>query len=101
MNLTTTDLRVILDALEFQLAPFRKEQAGLDDTKQERNTELSNDIYYLEFLRDCMTDEYTKRIMQIQGNYQPAVHEHLIPQMVSQVAEHAETYGRSPQTTCR
>ncbi len=31
MKLTTSDIRIILDALKFRLAQFEKEQTALDD----------------------------------------------------------------------
>jgi hypothetical protein len=64
MQLPITDLRIILDALNVRLGHFQAEQDQLADTQQDRIAELSNDIYALEFLRDCLLDELTKRVKQ-------------------------------------
>ncbi len=42
-----------------------KEQAGLDDSEDGRISELSGDMYRLEMLADCLTDEYDRRVSEI------------------------------------
>jgi hypothetical protein len=45
------------------------EQAGVDDSQEDRVAELSGDIYRLEMLIGCLTDEYKRRISEISGKH--------------------------------
>ena len=65
MELTISEIRMIIDALRFRLACMAEEQAGLDDSEDGRISELSGDMYRLEMLADCLTDEYDRRVSEI------------------------------------
>ena len=70
MNLNTSEIRIIIDALEFKLAQMKKKQDRLDDSEQDKIAELSNDIYYLELLIDRLKDDYKNRVQKIEDQYQ-------------------------------
>jgi hypothetical protein len=70
MQLSVSDLRILIEALQFRSAAIEQEQARLDDTQEERIAELSNDIYYIEFLQQSLQEEYQTRINEVCENYQ-------------------------------
>lgn len=92
MELTISDIRIILDALEFKFAHFQKEQSKLDDSQEDRIAELSNDIYYLELLIDCFKDEYRQRIEQIKHEHQESVLEFPKTKIAVGIREDPELY---------
>lgn len=69
MNLNSYEIRIIIDALEFKLAQMKKTQDMLDDSNEDRIAELSNDIYYFEFLIDRLKDDYKNRVQKIEDHY--------------------------------
>ncbi|MCI0494513.1 hypothetical protein L0Z72_05865 [candidate division KSB1 bacterium] len=69
MNLNSYEMRIIIDALEFKLAQMKKNQDMLNDSEQDRIAELSNDIYYFEFLIDRLKDDYKNRVQKIEDHY--------------------------------
>lgn len=58
MELSLTDLRMIIHALEVQRQSMAQEQNGLDDDEQ---ADRGNDLYALEILLGCLQDEYQQR----------------------------------------
>ncbi|MCP4344175.1 MAG: hypothetical protein GY795_01445 [Desulfobacterales bacterium] len=68
MELNLSEIRIIIDALKFKSAHLEQEQAKLDDSEEDKIAELSNDIYCLEILTDCLTDDCNKRIGKIKDN---------------------------------
>ena len=83
MNLRTSEIRIIVDALEFKLAQMKENQDMLDDSDQDRIAELSNDIYYLELLIDRLKDDYKNRVQKIEDQYKEDFNE--IEQMESEL----------------
>ena len=83
MNLNTSEIRIIIDALEFKLAQMKENQDMLDDSDQDRIAELSNDIYYLELLIDRLKDDYKNRVQKIEDQYKEDFNE--IEQMESEL----------------
>jgi hypothetical protein len=69
VNLNSYEIRIIIDALEFKLAQMKKNQDMLDDSEQDRIAELSNDIYYFEFLIDRLKDDYKNRVQKVEDHY--------------------------------
>jgi hypothetical protein len=69
MKLNNYEIRIIIDALEFKLAQMKKTQDMLDDSNEDRIAELSNEIYYFEFLIDRLKDDYKNRVQKIEDQY--------------------------------
>lgn len=67
MELNPSETRIIIDALKFRLAYLNHEQSSLKDTEEDRITELSQDMYHLEILIQCLTDSYTQAIRKIEN----------------------------------
>ena len=70
MNLNTYEIRIIIDALEHRLTDMKKNQDKLKDSEQDKISELSNDIYYLELLIDRLKDDYQNSVQKIEDQYQ-------------------------------
>ena len=68
MKLNISEIRIIMDALRFRLSCMEDEQAGLGDSEEDRIAELSDDMYRMEMLTDCLTDEYDRRVSEIREN---------------------------------
>ncbi len=68
MELNLSEIRIIIDALKFKSAHLEQEQAKLDGSEEDKIAELSNDIYYLEMLTDCLTDDFNNRIGKIEDD---------------------------------
>ncbi|MDM8549239.1 hypothetical protein QUF72_04140 [Desulfobacterales bacterium HSG2] len=68
MELNISEIRIIIDALGFRLSRMEDEQAGLGDSEEDRISELSDDMYRLEMLMGCLTDEYDRRVSEIREN---------------------------------
>ena len=83
MRLSTYEIRIIIDALEFKLTQMKKNQDKLDDSEQNKVAELSNDIYYLELLIDRLKDDYKNRVQEIEDHYKEDFKE--IEQMESEL----------------
>ena len=83
MRLSTYEIRIIIDALEFKLTKMKKNQDKLDDSEQNKVAELSNDIYYLELLIDRLKDDYKNRVQEIEDHYKEDFKE--IEQMESEL----------------
>jgi hypothetical protein len=69
MELTIPEIRIIIDALRFNLVHLQEEQAKLDDSQQDKIAELSNDMYALELLLERLKDDYTKRVKHVEKKY--------------------------------
>jgi hypothetical protein len=92
MELTISETRIIIDALEFKFAHLQEEQAKLDDSQQDMIAELSNDMYVLELLIGRLTDDYTERVTNIEHEYREYVTELPKAEATVFVKEDTESY---------
>jgi hypothetical protein len=69
MDLTVSEIRIIIDALECKLTHLQQEQNRLDDVQQEKIAELSNDMYVVELLHDTFQDEYNHTLSVLEDRY--------------------------------
>ena len=65
MELNISEIRIIIDALRFRQSCLEDEQTGLDDSEEDRISELSDDIYRLEMLVGGLTDDYKERVSEV------------------------------------
>ena len=94
MELSVTDLRIILDALECKFTALAQAQAQLDDSQTDRIAEFSNDLYYLEFLIDCLKDDYQQRVLRMTLASRPSFGESGSTSHQSAVALHVKRLER-------
>ena len=65
MELNISEIRIVIVALRFRQSYMEAEQTWLDDSEEDRISELSDDIYRLEMLTDCLADEYGRHVSEI------------------------------------
>lgn len=65
MELSLTELRIIIDALETKHGVLEQALAQLDESQEDEYADLGNDLYALEILQGCVQDEYQQRLQRI------------------------------------
>ncbi len=73
MELSLTDLRIIIDVLKNKHRILEQTLAQLDETQEDQRADLGNDLYALEILQGCLQDEYQQHLRQIEQEAYPKV----------------------------